>query len=142
MAIGLAGVISLAACADSAGETGSTLDLGTTMPGGTGTTMEGATGGIDAEAAAAELQDEMSALAEEIQNSQAAGELEQMWTELQPELSGALAEFQAEGTLNTSGIENQLAEFEDDLEGLGDQIEPELLEAWESFRAQLNLLAN
>jgi DNA repair exonuclease SbcCD ATPase subunit len=95
---------------------------------------------LDPSAAIAELQQRMSELATEIQGSEAAAELQARWDQLQTEMTSALASIQEDGRLDTTALESMLQEFEDDLETLGDQVEPEVREAWATFRDSLDRL--
>lgn len=136
---GLAGILATSACADA--------NLSETTLGGVpGTTTTGATSAtpdtdLEPSAAIAELQQRMSELATEIQGSEAAAELQARWEQLQTEMASALASIQEDGRLDTTAFESMLQEFEDDLETLGDQVEPEVMEAWAMFRESLDRLS-
>jgi len=138
IALGLACTLATAACADSTDTTD------TTVAGPTSTSDATAppptTGDLDPTAAIASLQAEMSQLAAQVESSQAAAELQIMWDEFQAELTAALADVQADGTLDLSGVETRVQEFEDDLDSLGDQVEPELRDAWATFRSNIEQL--
>ena len=138
VALGMACTLAISACADAA----DTSD--TTLPGITSTSgvTEPAptTDDLAPAAAIASLQAEMSQLAAEIQSSQAAAELQIMWDELEAEMTAAIADAQADGTLDLSGVEEGVREFEDDLDALGDQVEPELRDAWATFRSNIERL--
>jgi DNA repair exonuclease SbcCD ATPase subunit len=138
IAFGLAGILATTACADA--------NLSETTLGVPGTTTTEATSAtpetdLDPSAAIAELQQRMSELATEIQGSEAAAELQARWEQVQTEMASALASIQEDGRLDTTSFESMLQEFEDDLETLGDQVEPEVREAWATFRESLDRLA-
>jgi chromosome segregation ATPase len=139
IAFGLAGILATTACAE-------TADLSQTTLGGVPetTTTEATsatTADLDPSAAIADLQQRMSELATEIQGSEAAAELQARWEQLQTEMTSALASIQEDGRLDTTALESMLQEFENDLETLGDQVEPEVREAWATFRDSLDRLA-
>ena len=92
-----------------------------------------------AEAAAA-VQTELTELEAQIQSSAAAEELQEAWTTLQVEISSAIADITANGTVDAAAIQVALDNFQSEVEALGDQVEPELTEAWNTFRQQVEQL--
>jgi hypothetical protein len=140
IAFGLAGILATTACAEAAEPSETTLGG---VPGTTTTeaTSETTATALDPSAAIADLQQRMSELAAEIQGSEAAAELQARWEQLQTEMTSALASIQEDGRIDTTAFESMLQEFEDDLETLGDEVEPEVREAWAMFRDSLDRLA-
>lgn len=138
IAFGLSFTLALAACADAADSSETTLAGPTSTS--DATAPASTPGDLDPAAAVASLQAEMSQLAAQIQSSQAAAELQVMWDEFQAEVTAALADVQADGTLDLTAVETRVQEFEDDLDSLGGQVEPELRNAWATFRSNLEQL--
>ncbi|HEY7469195.1 MAG TPA: hypothetical protein VIC07_06670 [Acidimicrobiia bacterium] len=133
-----------AACADAADTSVTSLsdDTATTGGGVSQTSMAGNSGteGLDPAAAMTMMQEDMSRLAEEIQSSEAAADLQVRWEQFQVDMTAALTEMQEDGTIDAEVIRDELEQFETDLETLGDQVEPELRAAWDSFRQDLDQL--
>jgi hypothetical protein len=94
----------------------------------------------DAMELAAEVQDEMSTLGTEIQNSDAADDLQAAWNEMQGEVTAALASMGTDGTISTEGLEEGIDEFQTALDSAGDEIGPEITEAWNSLRDKVESL--
>lgn len=138
VALAVAALMLIAACGDSTPE-GDT----TTVTGATSTTLESAaeTGDFDAAGAVAEVQSEVNELANEIQDSAAAEELNEAWTALSNEITEAVTSVE-DGTLQLPDLEAELQQFELTLESLGDEVEPELQQAWDSLRRSVELLMN
>ncbi len=86
---------------------------------------------------AAEVEQEMDVLAEEIQASEAAADLKAAWGEVQAEVTAAIATMQTDGTITTDGLEQELEAFQAELDGVGDAVAPELKEAWSSLRTKI-----
>ncbi len=137
VALAVAALMLIAACGDSPSEGD------TTTTGATNTTLESAaeTGEFNAAGAVAEVQAEVNELANEIQESAAAEELNEAWTALSAEITEAVTSVE-DGTLGLPNLEAELQEFELTLESLGDEVEPELQQAWDSLRRSVELLMN
>jgi hypothetical protein len=88
----------------------------------------------------AEVQSEVNELATEVQNSTAAAELEESWNALQANVLAAVAAIGDDGTIDGSAIQEELASFQAELDALGDEAEPALMEAWETLRDRLESL--
>lgn len=86
---------------------------------------------------AAEVEQEMDVLAEEIQASEAAADLKAAWGEVQAEVTAAIATMQTDGTITTDGLEQELEAFQAELDWVGDAVAPELKEAWSSLRTKI-----
>ena len=136
IAFGIAGAMTIAACA---GTTDPTVTTAAVVPGTSGSD-DTATTGSDPAAMAAELRARIDELAAEIENSEAAEQLQSNWAELQAGFTAALAGIGEDGTVDLSGVEDGLEEFEAEIEDLGDQVEPELRDAWERFQSELQQL--
>jgi phenylalanyl-tRNA synthetase alpha subunit len=89
---------------------------------------------------ASEVESEMSSLATEIQNSESADELETAWNDLQGEVTAAIASMQTDGSIETEGIEQELDAFQSELEAAGDDIAPDVRNAWDSLRSKIEEL--
>lgn len=92
--------------------------------------------GDDAAAAIANAQEELADIGQRIQESEAAGDLQTAWEELQAELT----EFFTEGTVDREQLEQIMDDFEAQLDAAGDQIGPEIREAWGTLRAEIERL--
>jgi phenylalanyl-tRNA synthetase alpha subunit len=86
---------------------------------------------------ASEVEQQMDTLATEIQNSEAADDLQNAWNDIQTEVTAAIASMQTDGTISTEGLEQELDEFQTELDAAGDQIAPELQDAWNSLRSNI-----
>lgn len=132
----LAGLLFLAAC----GETDVTV---TTTDPGSVTTADPTTGDDvtdDVASTVAEIQSEVNELATEVQNSSAAAELEESWNALQANVLAAVAAIGDDGTIDGSAVQEELETFQSQLDALGDEAEPALMEAWETLRDRLQSL--
>ncbi|HET9261320.1 MAG TPA: hypothetical protein VFP42_14460 [Acidimicrobiia bacterium] len=89
---------------------------------------------------AADVEEQMDTLTEEIQSSGAAEELQSAWSEVQTEMTAAIASMQADGTMTVEGIEEALDDFQTEIEAAGDEIAPELRSAWDSLRTSIQEL--
>jgi Sec-independent protein translocase protein TatA len=90
--------------------------------------------------AIAEAQEEMADIGQEIEQSEAAEDLRQAWEDLQADLSAFFTSLQAEERIDTEHIQQILDDFEQQLDQAGDQVTPELRDAWESLRAHIERL--
>jgi hypothetical protein len=97
------------------------------------------TGG-DIAAAIATAQEDMADIGQQIQDSQAAEDLQNAWVDVQADLTALFTSLQAEGTVDTDQIEQIMDDFESQLDAAGDQIAPEVRQAWDSLRAQIEQL--
>jgi phage-related minor tail protein len=86
---------------------------------------------------ASEVEQQMDTLTTEIQNSEAADDLQNAWNDIQTEVTAAIASMQTDGTISTEGLEQELDEFQTELDAAGDQIAPELQDAWNSLRSNI-----
>jgi glucose/arabinose dehydrogenase len=134
--LAVAGLLSLAAC-DEAGLTTTTLADGATTTQNPTTADDVAN---DIATTVAEVQAEVTQLANEVQNSAVAAELEESWDALQAEVLAAIAAIRDDGTIDGSQIQAALDSFQSDLDALGDQIEPSLVDAWDTLRNRLESL--
>jgi hypothetical protein len=134
--LALGGLLLLAAC----GETEVTVP--TTDPGSV-TTADPTTGDDmtdDIATTVAEVQSEVSELATEVQNSSAAAELQESWNALQADLLAAVAAIGDDGTIDGSAVQEEMEAFQSQLDALGEEAEPALMEAWETLRVRLQSL--
>jgi hypothetical protein len=90
--------------------------------------------------AVTELQTEMSELANQIQSSDAADELQSAWGDLQAEISSGIAALTSDGVVDTDALQAEFDEFETQLDGLGDDVGDEVVDAWNELRSQLEQL--
>lgn len=79
----------------------------------------------------------MNVLAQEIQTSGTATEVESAWTKVQTELTAAIASMQTDGSISTDGLEGALADFQAALDSAGEEITPEMRSAWQSLRLKV-----
>lgn len=133
-AVLLAGALALTAC----GGEGVT----TTSAGVTSTTDAGATSSTEGDLSGAieEIEAEINALQTQIQNSAAADDLQSAWTDLTGEITVAMSDMVQDGVVDTTAVETALDDFQADVEALGDDVEPELVAAWEALRTKIESL--
>ena len=91
----------------------------------------------DAIELAAEVEAEMTTLASEIQSSAVAADLQDAFTDLQGELTAAIASMDTDGRLTSDDLQEELSEFQGLIDDAGDEITPELRSAWDSIRAKI-----
>lgn len=96
----------------------------------------------DAMDLAADVEEQMDTLTTEIQSSAAAAELETAWTNIQSEVTAAIASMQTDGSIATEGLEEALSEFQTELDAAGDDLAPEVRSAWDSLRTSIEQLMN
>lgn len=89
---------------------------------------------------AADVEEQMDTLSEEIQSSDAAEGLQDAWADIQTAVTAAIASMQADGTVATEGIEEALNDFQSEVDAAGEEISPELRTAWESLRTSIQEL--
>lgn len=122
----VAALLVLAACTDVTGDLG---DIPTTLPDAS-----------EVGDAADQVRNELEQLATEIENSEAADELQTQWTELQAEIAAAIASASSDGSFDTTRFEEAMDDFQSQLEAAGDDLSDEALAAWAAFRVQLEQL--
>jgi ABC-type glycerol-3-phosphate transport system substrate-binding protein len=122
----LAGLFALAACS------------------GTTDTTDGSISSLppeeDVSAAAADVQAELTALAAEIESSEAADDIRPAWSSVQMEITSALATFTADGDVDTEALQTAFDEFETQLDAHGDEVGDDLRESWLEVRQQVEQL--
>lgn len=96
--------------------------------------------GDDVAAAIADAQDELAALGESIQESEASDDLQNAWQEVQADLTEFFTSLQTEGDVDTEQLEQIMDDFEGQLDEAGDQIGPEVRQAWDNLRAEIERL--
>ncbi|MGF1618396.1 MAG: hypothetical protein ACFCU2_11425 [Acidimicrobiia bacterium] len=136
LVLALTGLLLIAACGDT--------DLTeTTFESGTVTTGD-PTGGDDVvndiATTVAAVQAEVNELSTEVQNSAAAAELEGAWNALQAEVLAAVAAIRDDGTIDGSSLQEEVDAFQTQLDSLGDEVEPALMDAWQTLRDRLQSL--
>lgn len=94
----------------------------------------------DVVAAIAAAQEDMTDIGQRIQESEAPEDLRNAWEELQADLTAFFNSLQSEETVDTTQVEEILDAFERELDEAGDQIGPQLREAWESLRVNIERL--
>jgi hypothetical protein len=135
LVLALSGLLFLAACGE--------RDLTeTTADPGSVTTADPAGEDVadDLATTVAEVQAEVNELATEVQNSAAAAELEETWNALQSELLAAVAAIGDDGTIDGSAVQEEVDAFQAQLDSLGEEVEPTLMDAWETVRNRLQSL--
>ncbi|CAN5735672.1 hypothetical protein BH23ACT4_BH23ACT4_04180 [soil metagenome] len=132
LVLALTGLLLLAACGDT-NLTVTTADAGTVTTGDP--TVEGV--GDDIATTVAAIQAEVNELTTEVQNSAAAAELEVTWNALQAELLAAVAAISDDGTIDGSAVQEEVNAFQAQLDSLGAEAEPALMEAWQNLRERL-----
>lgn len=120
------GLLALAACS---GTTDTTDGSVSSLP-----------SGEDVGDAAAEVQGELSALAAEIESSEAADDIRAAWSDVQTEISSAIATWTADGDVDTAALQSEFDEFETQLDALGDEVGDDLRESWLQVRQQVEQL--
>ncbi|MEX0797057.1 MAG: hypothetical protein WEB67_12325 [Acidimicrobiia bacterium] len=131
LALALTGLLILAAC----GETNLTA---TTADPASVTTGDSVVN--DIATTVAEIQTEVTELATAVQNSAAATELGETWNALQAEVLTAAAAINDDGTIDGSAVQDEIDAFQAQIDILGDEAEPALVEAWETLRDRLRRL--
>lgn len=132
LVLALTGLLVLAACGDT-DLTETTFNSGTVTTGDpTGDDVAN-----DVASTVAAVQAEVAELTTEVQNSAAAAELEGTWNDLQVELLAAVAAIRDDGTIDGAAVQEEVNAFQTQLDALGDEVEPTLMEAWETLRDRL-----
>jgi hypothetical protein len=132
----LIGVIGLIGCS---GTPDTIEDIPTTLPADIPTTLPAAD---DVQELVTEVQTEMTDIATEIQNSDASEELQSAWAEIEAEVRSAIDSVAESGSLDTSGLQDQLDEFQDTLTSMGDDVSDELMSSWQALRNAFDQLMN
>lgn len=86
---------------------------------------------------AGQVEEEMSALSQQIESSDAASDLESAWGDVQAKLTAAIATMQTDGTITADGLEDAFADFETELDQAGEAVAPNVRDAWTSLRAKV-----
>jgi hypothetical protein len=94
----------------------------------------------DVAAAIVAAQEDLADIGQEIQESEAAQDLMDAWEDLRADLTAFFTSLQSEETVDTTRVQEFLDDFERELDEAGDQVTPELREAWESLRAHIERL--
>jgi len=128
--IALAGLLALAACS---GTTGDTL-TDTTLAG----TSEGTGTSSDALAAVAAFQEDIQALSDAISESESAEELRDAWDTLNAELTASVESVREDGAIAREEIEESLDTFEQQLDDI--EVNEDVRTAWEDLRTNLEQL--
>jgi hypothetical protein len=126
IAVALVGAMGLVSCSDTPD---AVEDIPTTLP-----------DAADVQDLVADVQTEMDDIATEIENSEANEELQSAWTEIETEIRSAIESVADDGTIDTSGIQDQLDEFQETLNSLGDDVSDELMSSWTTLRNALDQL--
>ena len=94
----------------------------------------------DLQSLAGDIQSEMSDIANEIESSEAAEELETAWSDIQTEISSAVAAIGEDGSIDTEAVRDELENFQSEMDELGDQVSAELQSSWAELREKLEQL--
>jgi chromosome segregation ATPase len=94
----------------------------------------------DVAAAIAAAQEDIADIGQRIQESEASDDLQAAWEDLQADLTALFTSLQSEGTVDTTQVEQFMDDFEGQLDAAGDQITPELRDAWDTLRATIESL--
>lgn len=133
--IALAGLLALAACADTTGGT-------TTSEALTGTTLTGTSGGTgassDALAAVAAFQEDIQTLSDAISESDSGEELRAAWDTLNTELTASVESIREDGSIAREEIEASLDAFEQQLDDI--EVNEDVRTAWDELRTNLEQL--
>lgn len=87
--------------------------------------------------AVTDIQSEIDAVATEIQNSEAADELQAAWADMQAQISSTIDSIQSNEAIDTEAIRTELDEFQSELEAAGDEVGDELTAAWNQLRSTI-----
>lgn len=128
LAIAMIGLFALAACNDA---TGDLSDVPTTLPEAS-----------EVEDAFTDVRDDIEQLATEIENSEAADDLQAQWVEVQADITAAIDSATTDGSIDTTGLEQSMDEFEAELEAAGDEFGDEAMALWTQLRTQIEQLAS
>jgi gas vesicle protein len=132
----LIGAVGLIGCSD----TPDTIeDIPTTLPEDIPTTLPAAD---DVQDLVAEVQTEMTDIATEIQSSEASEELQSAWAEIEGEIRSAVDSVAESGSFDTTGLQDQLDEFQDTLTSMGDDVSDELMSSWQTLRNAIDQMMN
>jgi hypothetical protein len=126
LAFALIGLLAIAACSDTPDSVG---DAVSSLP-----------ESDDVAAAAAEVQTEMTQIADEIQRSAAAEDLESSWNDVQTSMTAAITAATTDGSVDTAAVQAELDDFQSDLEAVGDDVSSDLMSAWTSLRGKFEQL--
>jgi len=132
----LIGAVGLIGCSD----TPDTIeDIPTTLPEDIPTTLPAAD---DVQDLVAEVQTEMTDIATEIQSSEGSEELQSAWAEIEGEIRSAVDSVAESGSFDTTGLQDQLDEFQDTLTSMGDDVSDELMSSWQTLRNAIDQMMN
>jgi hypothetical protein len=130
----LIGALGLISCSD----TPDTIeDIPTTLPEDIPTTLPDAG---EVQDVVDDIQTEIEDITTEIENSEASDELQSAWAEIETEIRSAIDSIAQDGTLDTSGIQDQMDEFQETLNSLGDDVSDELMSSWTALRSAFDQL--
>ena len=125
------GALAVAACSgDTVGEVASELENATDATIGDAAEQ-------NAMQLAADVEEQMQTLTDEIESSGAADDLRGAWSNIQTEVAAAIASMQTDGSIVTDGLNEALEDFQTELEATGDEVAPEVRSAWESLRSSI-----
>jgi len=96
--------------------------------------------GTDVGAGIAAAQQEMSEIAQEIEESEASQEVQEAWESLEADLLELFTSLQSEEAVDATQVQAIFDDFETRLDEVGDEVGPELRDAWESLRTQIEQL--
>jgi chromosome segregation ATPase len=135
--IALAGLLALAACSGTSGDTVPDTLSDTTTAGAS----DGTDATSDALAAVAAFQEDIQALSDAIAESDSAEELRSAWDTLNAELTASVESVREDGSIAREEIEASLDTFEQELDEI--EVNEDVRTAWEELRTNLEqLMAN
>lgn len=133
LALAVITALTLAACSDSPDSVDDAVD-----------SVQGAADSLadndDLVEVAEEVRSEMNEFADEVQNSEAAADIQAAWSSVQIEMSEALSSVAAGDEIDRDAIETELETFQSELEAMGDDIGDELMSAWNELRSEFEQL--
>ncbi len=91
---------------------------------------------------ATEVEAQMDTLSTEIQSSQSAEDLQNAWTDVQGAVTTAIASMQTDGTVTTDGLQEALDNFQTQVDQAGEEIGPEVKDAWQSLKTDIEQMMN
>lgn len=122
----LVGALAIAACSD----TPDTLDEAvSSLP-----------GEDDVAELTTEIEAEVQELSTEIENSEAADQLRDAWTEVRAEVTEAVGALTTGSAVDTEAVRAELDEFQAEIEAAGEEVGPDLTAAWNELRSKVEQL--
>jgi hypothetical protein len=128
LALAVLGLFILVACNDAAGDL---EDVPTTLP-----------DAAEVGDAFDEVRNDIEQLATEIENSEAADDLQAQWEDVRADITAAIDSATTDGSIDTTGLEETMDDFQAELEAAGDEFGDEAMAIWTRLRSQIEQLAS